>query len=309
VVLERSIGSMDYYPILKRSIASLGVDAAQTRAAVFLRTRELTLEQLRRSPGRWSEAAIEQELKSFDAATVRIESELASIRMKGPGDRSSRRRGKAEKEGGAFMLTVSLMLLAGLISHIYINNRPGGLQGLSLMYAQERAAHRSRHSTTGAQELVLQVEDVSSAADDRGRQLVSYRSLYPEGTIIIDRWQRLLYLVQPQSRAWRYAIAVGDGCPVGPGFQRIAEKAEWSASSGPSEAAYGGDADPIPDGAGNPDRARALYFEDGIVGITPVNAPEAMGEKLSPGCFRLMDEDAVDLDQRVSVGAAVVVLN
>jgi lipoprotein-anchoring transpeptidase ErfK/SrfK len=298
---------MDYYRILKRSIASLDAGAARTRAAVFLRTRELTVEQFRRNPSLWPEAAIEQELKSFDAATDRIESEIRNKDQRNPSSRS-RRAGGARDMRGAFMLTVSLMFLGGLISHIYANHRSGDPQGRLLMYAQERPAQRGRSSATPGQQVVLRVE-VSGGADLSSyptRQLVSYRSLYPEGTMIVDRWQRLLYLVQPESRAWRYAIAVGDGCPVGPGFQRIADKVEWSHPSGPPEEARSDDADPIPGTAGNADDAQALYFEEGVVGITPV---KSAGQEVPSGCFRLTHEDAVDLDQRVSVGAAVVVLN
>ena len=59
------------------------------------------------------------------------------------------------------------------------------------------------------------------------RQPVFYRTPNPAGTIMIDRGQRYLYLVQPNNTALRYGIAVGADCADLAGLKKVSRKAEW----------------------------------------------------------------------------------
>ena len=143
------------------------------------------------------------------------------------------------------------------------------------------------------------------------RQAVYYRSVYTAGMIVVDRSQRFLYLVQPQARALRYGIGVGGECDISPGLYRIKAKSpqwpEWT----PSPRLLKRRTYPprVPGGPGNPLGAYALYFESSIPGIHGTNAPKSIGQAPTLGCFRLINDDMVDLEKRIAIGTGVVVMN
>ena len=143
------------------------------------------------------------------------------------------------------------------------------------------------------------------------RQAVYYRTVYSPGMIVVDRSQRFLYLVQPQARAWRYGIGVGGECDIGPGLYRIKSKSpqwpEWSPS--PALLKRRNYPTRVAGGPGNPLGAYALYFESDLPGIHGTNAPRSIGQAPTLGCFRLINDDVVDIEKRVAIGTGVVVLN
>jgi lipoprotein-anchoring transpeptidase ErfK/SrfK len=61
-------------------------------------------------------------------------------------------------------------------------------------------------------------------------------------------------------------------------------------------------------GEGNPLGARALYLGSTIYRIHGTNQPSTIGHFVSSGCIRLINQDVIDLYNRVSVGTRVVVL-
>ncbi len=54
---------------------------------------------------------------------------------------------------------------------------------------------------------------------------------------------------------------------------------------------------------------RAIYLGSTLYRIHGSNEPETIGQAVSSGCFRMTNEDVVDLYGRVQVGATVVVKN
>jgi lipoprotein-anchoring transpeptidase ErfK/SrfK len=60
-------------------------------------------------------------------------------------------------------------------------------------------------------------------------------------------------------------------------------------------------------GIDNPLGARALYLGHSLYRIHGSNEPETIGQAVSSGCFRMTNDDVVDLYQRVRVGARVIV--
>ena len=60
-------------------------------------------------------------------------------------------------------------------------------------------------------------------------------------------------------------------------------------------------------GSGNPLGARAMYLGNTIYRIHGTNAPETIGQAVSSGCFRLVNDDVADLYDRVPVGTHVIV--
>jgi lipoprotein-anchoring transpeptidase ErfK/SrfK len=63
----------------------------------------------------------------------------------------------------------------------------------------------------------------------------------------------------------------------------------------------------MPGGLDNPLGARALYLGSTLYRIHGSNEPETIGQSVSSGCFRLVNDDVIDLYNRVSVGATVIV--
>ena len=141
------------------------------------------------------------------------------------------------------------------------------------------------------------------------RRVVFYRSEYPAGTIIVMTQERFLYLLLPNNLAVRYGIGVGrDGFQWG-GLHKITRKAEWPDWTPPPEMIARQPYLPrwMAGGAGNPLGARALYIGTTVYRIHGTNAPETIGQAVSSGCFRLVNDDIIDLYPRVPVGTAVVV--
>jgi lipoprotein-anchoring transpeptidase ErfK/SrfK len=141
------------------------------------------------------------------------------------------------------------------------------------------------------------------------RQPVFYRSDYPAGTIIVNTSDRFLYLITSQTTALRYGIGVGrDGFQWG-GIHTISRKAEWPDWTPPPEMIVRQPYLPrfMAGGPGNPMGAAALYIGTTVYRIHGTNAPETIGQAVSSGCFRLVNEDVADLYSRVPVGTKVVV--
>ncbi len=143
------------------------------------------------------------------------------------------------------------------------------------------------------------------------RTSVTYPSNYAPGTIVIDTAERRLYLVQPGGTALRYGIGVGRDGFRWNGVHRITAKREWPDWTPPAEMLRR--RPDLPDhmegGIENPLGARALYLGSTLYRIHGSNEPETIGQAVSSGCFRMTNEDVVDLYDRVSVGTTVVVKN
>ena len=145
--------------------------------------------------------------------------------------------------------------------------------------------------------------------DEYRRQSVFYRTEYPPGTIIVNTADRFLYLILGNNVALRYGIGVGrDGFQWG-GIHRISRKAEWPDWTPPPEMIERQPYLPrwMAGGPGNPLGARALYIGTTVYRIHGTNAPETIGQAVSSGCFRLVNDDIVDLYERVPAGTKVVV--
>ena len=148
------------------------------------------------------------------------------------------------------------------------------------------------------------MEDVDPGIDHTGRdrdlpsefrkQSVYYRTEQPPGTIIVNTADRHLYLIMGNGVALRYGVGVGrDGFQWG-GIQKITLKQpylpRWMAG-----------------GPGNPLGARAMNLGATVYRIHGTNAPETIGQAVSSGCFRLVNDDVADLYSRVPIGTKVLV--
>jgi lipoprotein-anchoring transpeptidase ErfK/SrfK len=141
------------------------------------------------------------------------------------------------------------------------------------------------------------------------RQIVSYSGREPAGTIIVDTPNTYLYYVLGNGRAVRYGIGVGREGFTWSGTKAVAEKKEWPDWVPPAEMIERQPYLPrfMAGGPGNPLGARALYLGNTVYRIHGTNQPQTIGSAVSSGCFRLVNNDVVDLYERVPVGTKVVV--
>jgi len=143
------------------------------------------------------------------------------------------------------------------------------------------------------------------------RQTVRYDGKHKPGTIVINTAERRLYLVQANGTALKYGIGVGRDGFRWSGVKTITRKAEWPGWTPPPQMLKRRPDLPryMPGGIDNPLGARAMYLGSTLYRIHGSNEPETIGQAVSSGCFRMTNDDVVDLYNRVNVGATVVVLN
>ena len=143
------------------------------------------------------------------------------------------------------------------------------------------------------------------------RTSVSFPGNYTPGTIVVNTAERRLYLVTGNGEALRYGIGVGrDGMRWG-GVHKITAKKEWPEWTPPSQMLRRRPDLPrhMVGGEENPLGARAMYIGSTLYRIHGSNEPETIGQAVSSGCFRMVNEDVIDLYNRVQVGATVIVKN
>jgi lipoprotein-anchoring transpeptidase ErfK/SrfK len=154
-------------------------------------------------------------------------------------------------------------------------------------------------------------EGIGRAMDPRfQRQEVAYDGGQRPGTIVIDTPSRFLYLVQPGGRALRYGIGVGRPGFTWSGMKTVSAKREWPDWTPPAEMLRRRPDLPrhMAGGPANPLGARALYLGSSLYRIHGTNEPHTIGQSVSSGCIRMMNEDVTDLYERVPVGARVMVI-
>jgi lipoprotein-anchoring transpeptidase ErfK/SrfK len=155
------------------------------------------------------------------------------------------------------------------------------------------------------------------------RRLVMYETAQRPGTIVIEPRSCYLYLVGEGGRALRYGVGVGRQGFSWAGTATINDKQEWPDWYPPKEmierqpqlrvqlsqlqSGLG-----VPGGPRNPLGARALYLwqnnKDTLYRIHGTVEPWTIGTRVSSGCIRMINQDAIDLYRRVPLGTRVVVL-
>ncbi|CAD7028228.1 L,D-transpeptidase [Pseudorhizobium endolithicum] len=139
------------------------------------------------------------------------------------------------------------------------------------------------------------------------------------GTVVVDTASRFLYLVESDGSAMRYGVGIGREGFAWEGEGVIQWRQKWPKWTPPAEmiarqphlAKYSAENGGQPPGLDNPLGARALYiFKNGQDTLYRLHgSPEwnSIGKAVSSGCVRLINQDVIDLYERVPQKARIVV--
>ena len=160
--------------------------------------------------------------------------------------------------------------------------------------------------------------DVSKVDPKWWRTEVDYQTDERAGTVVVDTPNRYLYHVQPNGRATRYGVGVGrDGFSWAGRGRHIAYKREWPRWTPPDEmVARQPELEPyrhgMAPGVDNPLGARTLYIHQGnvytIYRIHGNPDERSIGQAVSSGCVRLLQQDIIHLHDAVRTGSTLVVV-
>jgi|GEM_PF-746677 len=183
-------------------------------------------------------------------------------------------------------------------------------------------------------DMMFYYPQIYAAREDYGRILpqIPYARINPQylrqivnndtgetvpGTIIIDRKRHYLYLILQGGLALRYGVGIGREGFSWAGTGRISRKAvwpQWSATEAMINRARK-DGEPLrrhmSGQLDNPMAARALYIAKGgrdtLYRIHGTPEWWTIGKNVSSGCFRMFNQDIVDLYARAPAGAKIIV--
>jgi lipoprotein-anchoring transpeptidase ErfK/SrfK len=287
----------DYYSVLSRATAALDPNSAETRRAVYDRARLAIMD------AGLPAAEVSQERAALENAIGRIEMEAQRPDAAPVPDRPIPRPGRGTK---TFPRSVAIAASAvALVAAAFVfwprasvtdrNTAPVRTQQPAIEDSVAPGAPRPA-SAPGAP-----ARGTTGPSYIFNRQLVYYRSIHPAGTLVIAKSQRFLYLVRPNVSALRYTIAVGRKCSNAVGLLVVSAKDEWAApvtkdtasarlaSAGAGESRFGARSLTLGD------TGHRIYGTDGALGTA------------QDGCLALVNEDIIDLYDRVPIGTRVVI--
>jgi lipoprotein-anchoring transpeptidase ErfK/SrfK len=208
---------------------------------------------------------------------------------------------------GACALVAAIAVLTSI--YFYVATKGPGVVASSSVTASSPKAKRGREDVVMAD--LKPGEDGGSSGEGLPfalqRQVVFYRTTVVPGSIVVDRENRFLYLVDANNSARRYGIGIAQECLKGGSFFRVMNKLEWP--DWRSSGANTGNADALLAAAGRPGSplgARALLLDKPGLLIHGTNSPKTIGHLVASGCIRLVNDDVEDLYRRVSVETRVV---
>ena len=152
------------------------------------------------------------------------------------------------------------------------------------------------------------------------RQAVDDPTGEAPGTVVVSTAERMLYLVGENGRAMRYGVGIGRQGFAWSGRGVIQWKQAWPKWTPPDEMVkrqpelvkYSGANGGMPGGLNNPLGARALYiFQNGQDTLYRLHgSPEwkSIGKAVSSGCVRMLNQDVIDLYDRVKGKAPILVI-
>lgn len=155
-------------------------------------------------------------------------------------------------------------------------------------------------------------------ADEFQPREVRVREQLTPGQILVMPRSYFLYYVFDTERAMRYGVGVGKAGLAFKGSATIDRKAKWPSWRPTNDMIrrdpnrYAKFAGGVPGGPKNPLGARALYLYQGgrdtYYRIHGTTEPWSIGQSVSNGCIRMLNEHVIELYKQVPVGTPVTVL-
>jgi lipoprotein-anchoring transpeptidase ErfK/SrfK len=301
---------VDYYSMLLRAVTAPGAGGAPWRQGVYDRARRMLASRLRSLDPPPPHAEIIAEESALEAAIERVEAEV---------DWTEHSAAAAEQKPAILPFRASqaawiviAIVAAALGAGGYVWWVGAAQKAAPPVKAEAQkgvTAERARSPAAATNVDLAPGIDGGNSDPDMAyvfrRQPTFYRTLQPVGTIIVDKAQHFLYLIQPNNVALRYGVAIGRQCADLAGLRHIASMTEWPPWQPPAELLNRNPA-PMHGGAGNPLGARLLALDDGTSRIHGTNAPKTIGNAVTFGCIRLVNDDISDLYGRVKVSTPVV---
>jgi len=151
------------------------------------------------------------------------------------------------------------------------------------------------------------------------RQVVSYNGVEGPGTVIVDTQTKFLYYVLEDGQAIRMGVGVGREGFGWTGIVHVGAKQvnpRWfppreMVARQPELARYRSRG--MAGGEGNPLGVRAIYLlsdegKDTLYRIHGTIEPYSIGQNVSSGCIRMLNENVTELYGLVQIGTKVVVM-
>ncbi len=298
--------TVDYYSLLTKAVSGKG---AVARKKVYKDAHRLIARSnLTRQVASSHTAALEDAIRRIEddiaAPEVRYEATSAEAIDSLLSEGTNWRRRLAFGAGAFFTFAV-----LGLLLYEYVVTT--GLRSVGgAVTASSRQPQRGREDFI-MPDLEPGVDGGSSGAVlpfSLQRQVVFYRTTVAPGSIVVDRENRFLYLIDSNNSARRYGIGLAQECLKGGSLFRITSKLEWPDWQ-PSSADAEKKASTLLGAAGRPGSplgARALLLDKPGLIIHGTNSPKTIGHLVASGCIRLVNDDVEDLYRRVSLETRVV---
>jgi lipoprotein-anchoring transpeptidase ErfK/SrfK len=293
---------VDYVSLLARTVGSLNPNTLERRYALYDRARKALAERLSVSGPVLSNADLKAEMGSLEAAIRRVEAD--ALRRAAPSQPKSAINTydtpiEAYQDRPPLQDTRKrLRIIVGAVSALVIILAGAGIYSIwphiifDLRNSKARSVNRSAEQPAADKSYIYM------------RQLVYYRTNYPEGTIIVDKPQAFIYVVRPRLAALRYSVGVGPKCMTLAGLYHVMQKEEWPGWKALPQPT----ADTIDERMKNPLGARALNLTNDYR-IHGTNASPTNGRQGSERCIGLVNDDVINLYDHTPLGASVVVLN
>jgi lipoprotein-anchoring transpeptidase ErfK/SrfK len=275
--------AVDYYSLLTKAVA--GKDAAARDQVYRDASSLIARSQLTREAAASHTAALKD-------AVRRIEDEIAAEEASAAAAISETlSTGRNWKPYAIGACAVAAVIALAAVAYVFI-----AAKGPAIVAANVKSS--SPNAPRGREDVV--VADLKPGVDGGSsgevlpfalqRQVVFYRTTVVPGSIVVDRENRFLYLIDSNNSARRYGIGVAQECLKGGSLSRVMNKLEWP--------------DTRPSGTNTRD-ADALLDKPGLL-IHGTNSPKTIGHLVASGCIRLVNDDVEDLYRRVSVETRVV---
>lgn len=133
----------------------------------------------------------------------------------------------------------------------------------------------------------------------------------------VDPGQYALYWTLPKKKAIRYSVGIGRTALYEAGEFYVGAKKEWPSWTPTPDMierdpdSYAKYKDGLPGGLNNPLGSRGLYlFQPGrgdtFLRVHGTNEPKTIGRRVSNGCARLVNDQMIDLYNRVPMNSRVI---